>query len=243
MPDDRTIGVDDPALDDAALEALAEAHAEAPPAELRRRVLAAAGADRDRARARRTLARWRAVGAVAATVALALAGLVGVAARDARTRAAELAALARQNDALGSRLAAQEQTVAGLRDALAAQASVLRVLGGPRTLSASLAPPRGVGAGSGRVVVDPASGEAAIVVAGLPPLPSDQTYELWAIRGEAPPEPAGLFAVPGDRPSAAKGSRIERPGEVTAFAVSIEPAAGSRAPTGAIVLAGPVATS
>jgi anti-sigma-K factor RskA len=91
------------------------------------------------------------------------------------------------------------------------------------------------------VIVDPTSGEAAVVLAGLGPAPAGRVYELWAIRGERPPEPAGLVSGEGAGPIAARGARVERPGEVTAFAVSIEPAGGSQTPTGPIVLAGAVA--
>jgi anti-sigma-K factor RskA len=91
------------------------------------------------------------------------------------------------------------------------------------------------------VVVDPASGEAALVVAGLAELAPGQVYELWALRGPEPPEPAGLFAVA----ATAKTVRVPRVRDaaaVTAFAVSIEPEGGSRQPTGPIVLVGKVGT-
>jgi hypothetical protein len=181
------------------------------------------------------------VGAVAATLALALAGLLAGAVRRAGTQADQLAALARGNAELAARLEEQGRTLAGLRESLAAQAQVLRVLAGPRTLTATLAPTAGGGAGSGRVVVDPASGETAVVLAGLGPAPAGHVYELWAIRGEKPPEPAGLFAAEAAGPIAGRGERVERPDEVTAFAVSVEPAGGSALPTGPVVLAGAVA--
>jgi anti-sigma-K factor RskA len=241
LPDDPTIGVDERVLDDDALEALAEAYATAPPPALRQRLLAAARRADTGASMRGAVVRWRVVGTVAAGIALALGGLLARSAQQTAMREDQLAALARENQALGERVAAQERTVAGLRDSLAAQATVLRVLGGPRTLSASLAP-QGGAAGSGRIVVDSGSGETAIVVAGLPALPQGKTYELWAIRGANPPEPAGLFTITGDRPAALRADTIARPAEVTAFAVSIEPAGGSTSPTGAVVLAGPVAS-
>src|SRR5438477_4493457 len=75
MAEERPIGVDDPRLDDAALEALAEAHATPPPDRLRARVLAEA---RRAAALRATaaVARWRLVGSIAAAVALVLGGLL-----------------------------------------------------------------------------------------------------------------------------------------------------------------------
>jgi anti-sigma-K factor RskA len=245
VPDDVTIGVDDPVLDDAALEALAEAHAAPPPAGLRARVLGEArreaGLQRLVQRRSSALARWRLTGALAAGIALALGGLLVRASRLEETRTAEVAALALQNQQLATRLEEQGRTLAGLHEALAAQVQVLRVLAGPRTLTAALAPSAGR-SGSGRVLVDPASGESAVVLAGLSPAPTGTVYELWAIRGDRPPEPAGLFTAGDEGAVAARGARIERPAEVTAFAVSIEPAGGSTAPTGPIVLAGAVAS-
>ena len=233
MPDDRTIGVDEQTLDDLALEAMAEAYATPPSAMLRTRVLATA---RSEGAARRG-ARWRMGGAIAAGAALAAAGLFA-----ASQRATELAALEQANTALAERLAEQERTLVGLRVALESQAQVLRVLGGPRTITAALAP-KGDLVARGRVVVDPTSGETALLVADLPPAAEGKTYELWAIRGDRPPEPAGLFAVGTERALATRMASVDRPGEVSAFAVSIEPAEGSTAPTGPIVLVGTVTPS
>ncbi len=241
MPEDRNIGVDERPLDDAALEALAAAYATPPRPGLRARVLAAArseGPGRDRS----VFARWRIAGAAAAGLVLVLGGLLAREARRAATQATALASLAHDNQELAARLGEQERTLAGLRESLAAQAQVLRVLGGPRTLTAALAPTAEGGQGSGRVLVDANSGDAAVVLAGLGPAPAGTIYELWAIRGERAPEPAGLFATAAEGPVAARAERIERPAEVTAFAVSIEPVGGSKSPTGPIVLAGAVAS-
>src|SRR5262249_57957072 len=76
MPDEQFIGVDDRELDDLALETLAEAYAASPPSTLRRRVLETARAEVVTAATRRSRTRWLAVGAIAATVALALGGLL-----------------------------------------------------------------------------------------------------------------------------------------------------------------------
>src|SRR5262249_56721673 len=108
--------------------------------------------------------RWLAVGAVAATVALALGGLL---ARERDLRRGELdqlAALGRANAELTARLDTQEKTLAGLRESLDVQARALRIIGGPRTLSASLGPKEGF-SGSGRVHVDAATGEGPAALA------------------------------------------------------------------------------
>ena len=230
----------DDEIDDVALEALATAYATAPPPALRRRLLEAVRGDRTAHAAERAAMRWRVVGTIAAGIALAMSGLLARSTRLADQRSAQLDALARANAELTARLDIQERTLASLRESVAAQGQVLRVLGGPGTQTAALAP-QGERTGRGRVLLDRATGEAAIVVADLDPSAAGKTYELWAIRGDRPPEPAGLFTVGADRVGAARANHIERPGEVTAFAVSIEPAGGSPAPTGPVVLVGPLA--
>src|SRR5262249_7557722 len=116
------------------------------------------------------------------------------------------------------------------------------ILGGPRTLSASLGPKEGF-AGSGRVHVDAETGEGAVVLSGVQPLAGDKVYELWALRGSAPPEPAGLLAGAGQAvPSGyvPQGAKPGRPPGVTAVARSLRPKGGSKSPTGPIVLVGSV---
>ena len=246
MRDDETIGVDERQLDDVALEALAEAHAATPPPRLRAGLLGTVRAEAQAAGARRALTRWRAVGTIAATLALVMTGLLvrerartqaQVATINAQSEA--LAGLAHERDTLARRMDVQEKTLVGLRETLESQAQMLRVLSGPRTLTASLAPQEGF-AGSGRVLVDAETGEAHVVLAGLPSPGPGKTYELWAIRGDRPPEPAGLIPVAPTPATAARVERIGKPSEVAAFAVSIEPEGGSTSPTGPIVLVGKV---
>jgi anti-sigma-K factor RskA len=239
MPEDPMIGVEERELDDAALEALAEAYAATPSPGLRERVLSAARGEAEAERARRALPRWRMVGALAATLALVLGGLLARETTLRRQQVAQLEGLAQTNAELTARLDTQERRLVSLRESLDAQARALRILGGPRTLSASLAPKEGF-AGGGRVHVDAETGEGAVVLAGVETLPRDKVYELWALRGDKPPEPAGLLAVGDGKVYVTQVAKLDRPQEVTAFAVSIEPAGGSKSPTGPIVLVGPV---
>jgi anti-sigma-K factor RskA len=150
MRDDEIIGVDERELDDVALEALAEAHATAAPARLRGRIMSRVSPAANVVPLRRSLTFWRMIGAVAATVALVLAGLL--ARERGRTesqmatiagQSATLASLAQERDALARRMDTQEKTLVGLRTALESQAQMLRVLSAPRTVTASLAPQEG----------------------------------------------------------------------------------------------------
>jgi len=74
-------------------------------------------------------------------------------------------------------------------------------------------------------------------LAGMRDPGAGKTYELWAIRPNTPPEPAGLLDVRGAA-LVARVDTVPRPQDVVAFAVSIEPAGGSKSPTGPIVLVG-----
>ena len=141
MRDDETIGVDERPLDDVALEALAEAHATVPPARLRARLVGSVEAEASAARARRVVVRWRAVGTIAATIALVTTGLLVrertrtdalLATLDRQSTA--LAALALEKDDLARRMETQEKTLVGLRETLESQAQMLRVLSGPRKI-------------------------------------------------------------------------------------------------------------
>jgi len=230
---------DDDLLDDAALEALADAYAMPAPPALRERVLGLARYDRELRRNARSLRRGRMVGAMAAGIALMLGALLVREIEAGHERGASLAGVLRENAALEARLEEQGRTLASVREALDAQTAVLRIVGGPRIRSASLAP-QGGAVGGGRVLVDVGSGEVALVLSDVAAPAEGRTYELWAIRGKRPPEPAGLIAVGSDRGAATRMSRVERPNEVTAFAVSIEPTGGSPAPTGPVVMVGPL---
>lgn len=240
MTPEPTTTRDEHELDDVALEALAEAYAQPAPPQVRARLLAAVANDREHERAVRRVRRARMVGALAAGIALVCGALFARELQENRTRETELAALTQQNGLLAARLDEQGRTLAGLRDALDAQAQILRLVGGPRILTAMLAPKDGSGA-AGRVMLDSSTGDAAIVLSGLTPAAEGKTYELWAIRGNRPPEPAGLVTVNAERGVATSVPPIDAPKEVTAFAVSLEPRGGSKSPTGPIVLVGAVA--
>lgn len=80
--------------------------------------------------------------------------------------------------------------------------------------------------------------QGVLILHGLTPLPPDQTYQLWLIPADGPPESAGLLAVPAAGPT---WLTVDVPSTARNFAkvgVSLEPAGGSPAPT-KVVLLGP----
>jgi hypothetical protein len=79
-----------------------------------------------------------------------------------------------------------------------------------------------------------------LIASNLPPLPAGRTYEMWVIATKtSAPRPAGLFQ------SDAQGSAINilpvSLDSVYAVAVSVEPEAGSPAPTNIVIAPVPVA--
>jgi anti-sigma-K factor RskA len=92
----------------------------------------------------------------------------------------------------------------------------------------------------GRVLVNPSRG-VLLLASNLPPAPAGKTYELWIIPKGGAPRPAGLFQ------SDANGNAMHMaPGPVdmgttSAIAVSMEPEAGSEAPTTTPIIVTPVA--
>jgi anti-sigma-K factor RskA len=75
-----------------------------------------------------------------------------------------------------------------------------------------------------------------LVAQGLPPAAEGKAYELWAIAGKGAPQPAGVFTVDAKGVGSLRMAPIQ--GAVDTFTVTLEPAAGVPAPTGAIYLAG-----
>jgi hypothetical protein len=89
-----------------------------------------------------------------------------------------------------------------------------------------------------RLLWNPGTKQGILWVSGLPPLPLEKSYELWAFVGDQP-VPAGTFDAASEAPTVIPISRQENLGEAPVkFAVSVEPKGGVPSPTGAIVLVG-----
>lgn len=170
-------------------------------------------------------------GLVTALLALMIVG--GGTAFNASRQAAERAA---QITAARSELAG----VIAERDALLASQltdAQLALLAAPSS-AVPLPGTEAAPAAAGRIYSDGQAG--LLVLQGLAALSDDQIYQLWLIPADGAPVPSGLIAV------AERGTTLydlSLPGVVSDFAavgLSIEPAGGSPAPTGPIVLLGEV---
>ncbi len=95
---------------------------------------------------------------------------------------------------------------------------------------------------SGRLVGTPRLQYGVLVTSGMRPTPRHRAYQVWFLRG-GQPVPNALFSV---RQSGRTTSvvRTQEPlGRYDTVAITPEPASGSPAPTGPIVLAGSLAIS
>lgn len=176
-----------------------------PPPALRARILAEASAPRRRRLPRLAAPRLLRPPRLALAGLAATAALAAVVAVDARDDLARV-----RGDAAQDRVA-----LAALRDA----ERVAPLLDGT-----------GVRVGS---VVVPRAG-APILVAALPPLPPDRTYQAWALPAGGTPVSLGL--VDPDGPTA-----LATAGDAPTLALSVEPAGGSAQPTTAPAFAAELA--
>jgi anti-sigma-K factor RskA len=84
---------------------------------------------------------------------------------------------------------------------------------------------------------NPAARAGVLLTSGLPQIPPNRVYELWAIAGNEP-VPAGLFEVDGAGHAFLKLPSLPRTKRFDKFAVTDEPAGGVSKPTGKIHLLG-----
>jgi hypothetical protein len=184
-----------------------------PPARLKRRVLASVGVQP---------MSWSWLGALAAACMLVLALWLSV---QERSRTAELAQ-ARQTLI----------QVSSQRDRLL---QALTFLDDPTTLPVSFGkgqptPPRG------NVFVHSKLG-VLLIASNLPPAQQGKTYEMWVIPKGGAPRPAGLFQSEGGGTAMHILSGPLDLATLGAVAVTLEPEAGSAAPTTTPIIVAPIA--
>lgn len=128
----------------------------------------------------------------------------------------------------------------GVKATAARQAELVRLLAEPNSglvTLAALAPAPGA---SARVLWDPAARKGYLWVRNLPPEAQDKDYQLWALAGQTPMS-AGVFSVDQDGTALVPLDTLALPPEpIGAFAITLEPAGGLPAPSGAILLMGSV---
>jgi anti-sigma-K factor RskA len=170
---------------------------------------------------------WPAVwaGAMAAGIAAIAVGFWVSATYEKR-----LEALAREATTLRQGLARQQAE-------LDRQRALIALIRDPATQVVALAGLEPAREARARMIWNAPTG-GLLVATGLPPAPPGKAYQLWAIAGKAAPVPAGVFSVDADGGGNLRVPPLPGVAKVDVFAVTLEPAGGVPAPTGAMFLAG-----
>lgn len=95
------------------------------------------------------------------------------------------------------------------------------------TLVASKTPPQP----QGRAIYLRRSGTLVFLASNMPALPPKKIYELWLIPANGAPIPAGLFTPRADGNATVVKPPLPAGVEAKTFAITVEPASGSSAPT------------
>lgn len=161
------------------------------------------------------------------SLAFALAGLLLAAAAAfwAFSLQAEIGRLKSANQALQGQLQTQ-------------QALLVQIVS-PNTSSASLSGTEAQPEATGLLIADPNRPAGVLILSGLPPLETGQTYQLWMIQGDRPAS-AGLFNTDPQGQVLFPVQAGQAVGSYNALGVSVEPQGGSLQPTGEIVVLSPL---
>lgn len=134
-------------------------------------------------------------------------------------------------------LAARAQEAALLRGEIARRRDLLALLGAPETRPVALAGLAPSPTARGRIWWNGDRRAGFFVASGLPPVPAGKTYQLWVISGGTPIS-AGTFPVDQRGEAILRVGPIPEAARAEVFAVTLEPAGGLPAPSGAMYLAG-----
>jgi anti-sigma-K factor RskA len=150
-----------------------------------------------------------------------------------------IAVLVRRNNDLQGQLAALQARSTSQEQQLLRANELLTLLNSPNaehfTLAASNTAPRP----QAKAIYDPRTGTLVLFASNMPPLPSHKAYELWLIpTSGAAPIPAGIF-----KPNIRGSATVIKPplpsgSEPKTFAITVEPEAGSPAPTSQPIMVG-----
>lgn len=178
----------------------------------------------------RGVGRWHWLAAAAATVAIIASLGLFYARRELAEVRAELVAWQ-------LRVAEAEDRAARASTEAVSQRRVVAVLTATDLLHARLSGIAPAAAARARAFVSASSGTIVFSAEGLPALPADRVYQLWAIVGTTPVS-AGVFSPGADGRSQVVAQLPPLDGPPTTIAVTLEPAGGVPKPTGPIYLAG-----
>ena len=149
--------------------------------------------------------------------------------------------LRRQGGELRQTIAGLEQLFSQQQQQLDQARNVVALLSDPSAAQFTLAAASARKQPEGRAIYQPAHRSFVFLASNLPDLPAQKTYQLWLIPSAGAPCPPG-FSKPDAHGSAtvvnAQGLSLPEGIMAKAFAVTVEPAGGSRAPTSTPIMSG-----
>jgi anti-sigma-K factor RskA len=142
------------------------------------------------------------------------------------------------NDQLERRIAELRGTIEQQENKIAQARDVAELMSARDTVVVSLAVQKNQPEGTARVIYN--SRRGLLVYNGhLAPTTSDKSYQLWLVPASGAPISAGVFN-PAEGETNSIVAKVPPGTAAKAFAVTLEPAGGKPAPTGPMILVGPV---
>ncbi|HKC11647.1 MAG TPA: anti-sigma factor [Vicinamibacteria bacterium] len=173
--------------------------------------------------------------AAAAALVLSLGGLLVISKERSESRRAAEAAQAEAAN-MRAQLQKSREELDAARRRLADEKAFRDLLASPDARVTSLGGLAAAPQAHARVVWNPGSREAVLLVSGLTPAPAGKTYELWVIAKA--PVPAGVFQVDAEGRAVFRLPIVDEVARVKTFAVTLEVTGGVPSPSGPMVLAG-----
>jgi anti-sigma-K factor RskA len=140
--------------------------------------------------------------------------------------------MARLTDQLGQ----AQGELARERDALARERRAKELISAPEAQIMTLAGTEMATRARAKFVYDRKTGRAMLMADDLPPAPAGKAYQLWYIAEGKPPMPGHVFNTNASGHAEMSDQLPEEARAATVFAVTLEPASGVTAPTGAMYL-------
>lgn len=144
-----------------------------------------------------------------------------------------------------------DQAVRQLADARAAedtrnaqlehQRQLMSLIADPAARATELKSTTGESTAGLNVVWHPDKKQGVLVAQGLPTVEKGKAYELWLVSG-ATPVPAAVFNTDANGTALVEIESMPDAGAPSVFAITVEPAEGSKLPTGKITFAGKYAS-
>jgi len=143
-----------------------------------------------------------------------------------------------ESRSLNRTLANLEQRHSEMESQLRAAQDLVNTLTSPESKHFTLAPVKALPQPQGKAYYLSSSGHLIFLANNLAPLPPNKVYELWLIPSAGSPIPAGLFQPDSRGTATVVNPPLPNGIEAKAFAITIEPAGGSPAPTSPPIMLG-----